>query len=392
MFSDTFYNSTECLCFPNCKDKTVSVINVGFFPPNIPSRVGGDNITYLATSASETSPWFESLVFPENPSGRIKVPQLPNSNRRVCDAVYVWPMYFYFNDFVIPLEDMPDCSGWSYALTKGYSASVRAGFVIYKKDLPDESMSALSKILDSFDSLGYGSYSEWSWMGQMQLQEYFMSKPLDDPTSWIGAYSAIMAEKWDAIGDAFEDCPMITLTNKGQGAYSFFIFNEDYRGLSPTTSHLSAFFHDVIGTISTTYYWGFRGADPGTYYGDGVGTRDFVRMQMYRDLNVYLEVARRAKIVCADPTASFSEDSLSPVAYKEVQLARRRRRLHEVDSVEHRRHLLKEEVPHLRDGQIDRVLKNMALREEVDRKAINCAPEYNMNCLFNTIGRRFEDY
>jgi hypothetical protein len=49
---------------------------------------------YQADSASSESPWFESMVFPENPSGVIKQSRLPDPNRRVCDGVYVWPMYF----------------------------------------------------------------------------------------------------------------------------------------------------------------------------------------------------------------------------------------------------------------------------------------------------------
>ena len=116
--ASTFYSSTECLCFPNCKEPTVTVNSRGFFPPNIPSEVGGDNITYSANSDDPKSPWFESMVFPENPSGTIKTPQLANPLRRVCDGVYVWPMYFYFNNFEIPLEDRPDCAGWAYATTK----------------------------------------------------------------------------------------------------------------------------------------------------------------------------------------------------------------------------------------------------------------------------------
>lgn len=392
--ASSFYEGDECLCATDgtCKDPIVSVNNVGFFPPNIPSRLGGDNITYAADSTSPSSPWFESMVFPENPSGRIKTPQIPNANRRVCDGVYVWPMYFYYNDFEIPLEDVPDCFGWSYAITKGYSASVRSGFITYKKDAPEASLAALGDIASGFNSLGYGSYSEWAWWGQMQLQEYFMKKPLDDPTSWVGAYSSIMKEKWDLVTEAFEDCPMITLTNPGRGAYSFFIMNDGYRGLSSTSTHISSFFQDVLGVVATTYSWGFRGADPSEYYGDGVGTRDFVRMQLYRDVNVYKEVARRAKKVCSDPSINVGLDLVSPDDYVLIQTAGTRRRLHEVESREERHRMLKEEVPHLKHRQLNRVLDNMEMRVKIDEKASTCAPEYNMNCLFDTIGRRNEDY
>lgn len=43
---------------------------------------------YSAISDSPNSPWFESMVFPENPSGVFKTPRHPNANRRVCDGVY----------------------------------------------------------------------------------------------------------------------------------------------------------------------------------------------------------------------------------------------------------------------------------------------------------------
>ncbi len=187
--SSSFYVSEECSCFSTdtCQSPTVKVNKVGFFPSNpLPVRTGGDGNDYVADSTSVASPWMESMVFPENPSGAIKTPRLP-VNRRVCDGVYVWPMYFYFNDFEVPQADMPDCSGWAYAITKGYSASVRAGFITYKKDQPIYT-SAVGSMVDTIDSIGHGIYSEWSWMGQMQIQQMMMSRPVDDPTSWVGAY------------------------------------------------------------------------------------------------------------------------------------------------------------------------------------------------------------
>jgi hypothetical protein len=96
-FASSFYNSSECLCFADdsCKQPTVTVSNRGWLPLTpLPAEMGGDGIMYSANSASAASPWFESMVFPENPSGKIKTPQLADPNRRVCDGVYVWPMYF----------------------------------------------------------------------------------------------------------------------------------------------------------------------------------------------------------------------------------------------------------------------------------------------------------
>jgi hypothetical protein len=92
-----FYNSSECSCFATntCKDATVVIETVGWLPNTpLPTRAGDDGVEYSADSDSPNSPWFESMVFPENPSGRLKTPQIPIVNRRVCDGVYLWPMYF----------------------------------------------------------------------------------------------------------------------------------------------------------------------------------------------------------------------------------------------------------------------------------------------------------
>jgi hypothetical protein len=96
-FASTFYEGSECLCFntTSCKDPTITITTRGWLPLTpLPVEMGGDGLMYQADSASPAAPWFESMVFPENPSGVIKQTRLPDSNRRVCDGVYVWPMYF----------------------------------------------------------------------------------------------------------------------------------------------------------------------------------------------------------------------------------------------------------------------------------------------------------
>lgn len=94
--ASSFYNSSECLCFADdsCRRPTVTISNRGWLPLTpFPTEMGGDGNMYSADSDSPASPWFESMVFPENPSGKMKTPQL-SANRRVCDGVYLWPMYF----------------------------------------------------------------------------------------------------------------------------------------------------------------------------------------------------------------------------------------------------------------------------------------------------------
>lgn len=69
-YSSSFYSGPECECTADnsCTNPTVSITIVGWFPGTpVPSRTGGDGIEYVATSSSPLSPWFESIVFPENP-------------------------------------------------------------------------------------------------------------------------------------------------------------------------------------------------------------------------------------------------------------------------------------------------------------------------------------
>jgi hypothetical protein len=295
-FSSSFFNSSTCPCFntTTCTDPTVTLTTVGWLPGTpLPVRPGYDGVNYTADASSPDSPWIETLVMPENPSGRIKTPQLPNVNRRICDGVYVWPMYFgtevcarnrvgpietdliphhsflssfFFQGYRVPTDKIQDCSSWAFAITKAYSASVRAGFLIYKTEEP-AFVDAINTIMNDIHSGSNGIYSEWSWYGQMQLWEMIMSRSLDDQTSWIGAYSEIMDEKWTSVIEGFYDCPAVTLTNPKSGAYAFFRINEAYVGIQSPDDLYGSFFKDVLGVSAPQYSWGFRGADPADIYG-----------------------------------------------------------------------------------------------------------------------------
>lgn len=72
-----------------------------------------------------------------------------------------------------------------------------------------------------------------------------MERSVDDPTSWVGAYGAIMKEKWDVIEDGFLDCPVVTLTNPGKGAYAWFLYKDPYLGLQ-SSSFISSFFNTAL--------------------------------------------------------------------------------------------------------------------------------------------------
>lgn len=204
-----------------------------------------------------------------------------------------------------------------------------------------------------------------------------------------------MKEKWDVINEAFADCPVLTLTNYGKGAYAFFLYKAPYLGIQD--NFISSFFLDVLGVKATTYNWGFRGADPSTYYGEGVGNNDFTRLQLYRDVNVYTEVARRAKIVCADTKASIGDflsiddwANLDEIAVMANGLGERRK-LREIES-DHVGDVVREAMPHLTDKQVRIVEENQKLYREMAVKAEACAPEYTTKCLFKSVGNRFEDH
>lgn len=380
--SSSFYVGTECPCWlaGTCDHKTVTISTRGWMPgETLPSAIGADGGVYSADNTSAASPWFETMVYPENPSGVRKTPQLA-ADRRICDGVYLFPMYFGADNWAVP-STKPDCIAWSFSITKIYSAAVRAGAIIYKSD-KGSFTSAVESVMSSVHGIADGIYSEWSWMGQMQIYDMIMSKPLSDSTSWIGAYSELMKAKWDLIIDGFANCPVLEVTNPYQGAYVWFKYLGSYRGKQ--SSFVSSFFLECLGVKTTTYYWGFRGADPSAYYGTGYGTYDFTRLQLYRDLSVYAEVSRRAKIVCGGgsvaPYLSYADWSannrrLSPKSIEE----------HEED--------LKATVPHIDDSAAKHLA---ALRQDAAMTHENvekhCANEgYTTSCLFQHAGKDGED-
>lgn len=298
--------------------------------------------------------------------------------------VHVPTSCFISQNYVIPMAERPDCSAWSFSITKAYSASVRAGFIIYDREEPNHQ--AMVDAISSSYTMTHGLFSEWSWYGQMQLWDMIMSKPLDDPTSWIGAYSQIMDEKWNLIIDAFEDCPVLTLSNPKAGAYAFFVYKEPYLGLQD--SFLSTFFRDVLGVRTTTYNWGFRGANPADFYGENHSTEDFTRLQLYRDVSVYEEVARRAKIVCADPDANIG-DFLSVNQWVASRTGVRKL---EGSSRNDRSRHLQEAIPHLTNRQLSYLVQNHEESEKINKQASSCAPDFTTSCFFKNIGTRFEDF
>jgi hypothetical protein len=284
----------------------------------------------------------------------------------------------------------PDCSSWSFSITKVYSASVRAGTIMYKSD-PVSNLEAVVAVMDDVQSMPNGYYSEWKWYGQMQIWDMIMSRPLMDSTSWIGAYSTIVEEKWAAIIDGFEGCPVVSITNPRSGAYVWFMYLPPYTGIQG--GFVSSFFRDVLGIRTTTYNWGFRGADPADFYGEGYTTYDFTRLQTYRDVTVYHELARRAKIVCADPDAVIG-DFISVNQWAAGEGATMRRRLHGEGyvSMEERKTHLREAIPDLTDRQLEYLAKSHHASDEMERRASLCAPDYTTNCLFKNVGLRFNDY
>jgi len=376
--ASNFYANETCTCWPNCNEPTIEFTQVGWFPGTpFPSAPGGDGENYVATSSNYNSPWIETLVMPENPSGAIKIAQLP-TYKRVCDGVYVYPMYFGHRNWRVPINEMQDCSGWAYSITKVYSAAFRAGLVSYRLDQPNFA-DAMTRMASLAGSGANGQVSDMTWMGYIEFMRLVMaSGPIDSPTSWIGAYVEIMKEKYGALTDATTNCPFMELTNPGGGAYSFWIAKPPMYGLD-----LVDYFWEGFGVSAFSYNWGFRGADPADYYGPGVTINDFTRMQLYRDINVYHEVARRMQLACS---GSAAEGFLTFDEYVASKTARRARKLSD-GAMSREEHIadVKAVAAHLTDKQAARIADMRLNRDRFSRRiSTECAAEnFASSCIMN---------
>ena len=155
---------------------------------------------------------------------------------------------------------------------------------------------------------------------------------------------------------------------------------------------ISSFFQDVLGVQATTYNWGFRGADPSTYYGAGYGVNDFTRLQLYRESGVYKEIGRRAKIVCSNINATISDKYLSISTWaKTSRYLKENAADVEAMTVGSRRSLLRNKHRDLTEAQAHQLALNVESRMKMDKAATSCAPEYSTSCLFKAIGTRFQD-
>lgn len=264
-----------------------------------------------------------------------------------------------------------------------WSAAARAGWIIYKKE-PQVWNDAIVTTIGNSQSFTHGLLSDWTWHGQQQIMDIIMSKPLDDPTSWIGAYSEIIHEKWEYVLDGFTDCPVIQSTNDFSGAYVWFAYQPGFLGLSGTG--IPSFFRDVIGTQTTSRSWQFRGADPSDYYGEGYSIYDFTRLNLYRDIGVYKEVGRRGKLVCNDFDAQVGENTLSVNQWVEAWSSpATRRKLSDMPITrEDRKRNFKEAVPSLTEAQLEYMVDGQIESERHERLIESCAPEYTTQCLHST--------
>merc|ERR1719502_1244587 len=88
--ASSFYNSSECSCFATdtCKTGTITLTRVGYFPGQpLPKRTGDDGLEYDVSSTASTSPWFERMVWPENPTGEVRTQQGPKIDSSAMAAM-----------------------------------------------------------------------------------------------------------------------------------------------------------------------------------------------------------------------------------------------------------------------------------------------------------------
>ena len=112
---------------------------------------------------------------------------------------------------------------------------------------------------------------------------------------------------------------------------------------------------------------------------------------MYRDINVYQELGRRAKIICNDLDATVGGGLLSVNQWAAAATATRRHRqlLHETSSEydveEHKRHL-REAVPDLTQAQLHDFVTSEQERQAENAAVESCAPLYSTSCIFAVLG------
>lgn len=117
---------------------------------------------------------------------------------------------------------------------------------------------------------------------------------------------------------------------------------------------------------------------------------DFIRLQLYRDVSVYEEVGRRAKIVCADMDASIGDFvSVNQWAASASTTARRRTQSY-VDKEDRKRHLM-EVIPDLSERQLEYLASSHETQDKMSLQYMSCAPGYTTSCLFQKVGARFTD-
>lgn len=388
--ASSFYNNSVCTCFAtdSCKSPTITLTRVGWFSGTaLPQRAGDDGTMFDAASTDTASPWFERMVWPENPTGEIRTQQGPAS-RLLCDGCYIFPPYFAGG--VVPGAKKPTCAGWAFSLTKIYSATIRTGTLLTKAD--HDLSTIIDDIAGDVHSMANGLYSEWMWRGGIQVKKILMAKPVSDSTSWVGAYVGLMKEKWALFGTALADCPVMELVNGPEltGAYLWLRKKGDYRGLNKGWK--DSFMLDCIGVDTTSYNFGFRGTTAADYYGAGYHNDDFTRIQLYRDLNVYKEVAKRLTTVCGGGAVTHAMGTfLSAAEWKAKKTAARRLKEEtgfEPSTMEERMDHLKQAIPRLTDKEARIHAQQDHEAEEIQKKLEKyCEPKgYPMDCLFKYTG------
>lgn len=113
-------------------------------------------------------------------------------------------------------------------------------------------------------------------------------------------------------------------------------------------------------------------------------------MHLYRDVSVYEEIFRRAKIVCADMDASVG-NFISINQWAASAATNERRLVQGYFDTEDRKRHLREVIPGLTGSQLDYITASHEDSDKVGQAAASCAPSYSTSCLFKKVGTRFSD-
>lgn len=247
---------------------------------------------FPVSSTATESPWMEILVIPNNPDGRIDQPSVP-TDRAICDGVYTFPSYF--PNGTIPA--LPSCWAWGFSTHKLVVAGSRVGHYMFAGDDASFLEEGRLYVQDIAHDIGVGVPSQPSISQQLAVNAFLMKQDSwRHPDSWVQQQALTIKHKFDLIYDGFAACVEKNVLG---------FYGPQYSGIAAVLKVLppydaqnagmqSGFLLKTINVVAKPIL------------------NDMIRVHIASVMEDYIELNRRAKVVCADISASLP--GLQPVS------------------------------------------------------------------------------